>query len=86
MLFILHEGAFLAHHHLYSWAALHGESRAANAHGRGLTIPALEAGLYTACRVPLSELAVLLASDEPPAHCVSGVLPPLGELILDLLG
>jgi hypothetical protein len=52
---------------------------------RGYILPELEAGEYGVCELTNSGVDLLLSSGVAPAGaCVSGFLPPLGELTVKL--
>ncbi len=70
------------HFSLTNWASLHGET---NTTAGQYSVPMLEPGHYQVCLLPESN-ALMTGRLEPglEGSCRGGVLPPYGELVLDI--
>lgn len=80
-LVLWHGGVTVWRPHLRTWARLHGVQPDGD---EGLLrVPAMPAGEYTACRLSLAELIASADAPPPDDRCVTGFLPPGGELLLD---
>jgi hypothetical protein len=75
---LVHDGVFIPLQPLQDWARMQGVSSSAESR---LVVPNMAAGTYSLC-AGHQAIAKLQEGAAPPAACRSGVLSPLGELVL----
>lgn len=76
---VRHDGTLELLEYLAQWGTTEAGRR-----GTRVTLPRVEPGPYTVCRVGAAEMAALWAGDAPPDRCVSGTLNEDGRLALIL--
>jgi hypothetical protein len=75
-------GGYVRIQELDSWELMQPEPRARRADG-AMVLPDVESGAYSLCTGAGAKAALLAGQPPPPAACVTGTLPPGGELVLD---
>lgn len=76
------DGVPLGRHEVEAWASIHLSEVEENT--LVFEAPAMAPGSYTACGVPAGELVAWYLGQSRSQRCVSGVLAPHGELVLEL--
>jgi len=75
-------GGYVRIQELLAWELMQLEPRARRADGP-VVLPDVESGAYSLCTGADAKAALLAGQPPPAAACVTGTLPPGGELVLD---